>query len=87
MNDYYTNSVVQEANALMKSQSELKKMYISTKEEQIKSVKKENQNEKSRLTTLTKIKHSFIKGKPSFNKTSREQQNRSRSDTTGRFSC
>jgi hypothetical protein len=74
MNDYYTNSVVQEANALMTSQSELKKMYISTKEEQIKSVKKKIKTTKSRVTTLTKIKRSFIKGKPSFNKTSREQQ-------------
>jgi hypothetical protein len=74
MNDYYTNSVVQEANALMTSQSELKKIYISTKEEQIKSVKKKIKTTKSRVTTLTKIKRSFIKGKPSFTKTSREQQ-------------
>ena len=74
MNDYYTNSVVQEANALMTSQSELKKIYISAKKEQIKSVKRKIKSTKSRLTTLTKIKHSFINGKPSFNKTSREQQ-------------
>jgi chromosome segregation ATPase len=74
MNDYFTNSVIQEANALIKSQNELQKMYISNKEEQIKSVKKKIKSTKIRVTTLTKIKQSFIKGKPTFNKTSREQQ-------------
>src|SRR5437762_3146089 len=64
LNDYYANSVVQEANALKKSQEELQKMYISNKEEQIKSVKKKSKSTKSRLTTLSNIKSSFIKGKP-----------------------
>ncbi|MBO1006007.1 transposase, partial [Pseudogracilibacillus auburnensis] len=73
-NDYYTNSAVQEANAHIKSQNELSKMYITNKKEQIKSVKKKIKSTKSRLTTLTKIKESIIKGKPTFNKISREQK-------------
>ena len=62
------------ANAHMKSQNELKKMYIANKEEQIKSVKNKIKNTKRKLTTLSKIKQSFIKGNPKFNKTSREQK-------------
>ncbi|WP_226670617.1 IS200/IS605 family accessory protein TnpB-related protein [Metabacillus litoralis] len=74
LNDYYANSAVQEANSLIKSQKELQKLYISNKEEQIKSVKKKIKSIKNRFTTLTKIKSSFVKGTPTFNKTSREQQ-------------
>ena len=74
LNDYYTNSAVQEANAHVKSQNELKKMYIANKEEQIKSVEKKIKTTKSRFTTLRKMKESFAKGKPKFNKTSREQK-------------
>ncbi len=73
-NDYYANSVVQEANALFSSQEELKKMYIQNKKEQINSIKKKIKSTKSRLTFLQKIKDSFVKGKPKFNKSSREQQ-------------
>ena len=74
LNDYYANSAVQTANAHMKSQNELKKMYIANKEEQIKSVKNKIKATKSKLTTLSKIKQSFIEGNPKFNKTSREQK-------------
>ncbi|MGM0900691.1 MAG: IS200/IS605 family accessory protein TnpB-related protein [Bacillota bacterium] len=74
LKDYYANSVVQEANALMSSQQELKNLYISNRTEQIKSVKKKIKTTKSCLTTLNKIKNSFVQGKPKFNKTSREQQ-------------
>lgn len=74
LNDYYTNSVVQEGKALLSSQVELTKMYISNKKEQIKSIKKKVKTTKSNLTVLNKIKGSFIKRKPKFNKTSREQQ-------------
>ena len=73
-NDHYANSAVQEANGILKSQKELQKMYIENKEAQITSVKKKIKSTKSRLTTLLKIKNSFIKGKPTFNKTSKEQQ-------------
>lgn len=74
MNDHYTNSAVQEANGILKSQNELQKMYVENKEVQITTVKKKIKTTKSRLTTLLKIKQSFVKGKPKFNKTSREQQ-------------
>ena len=74
LNDYYANSAVQEANSIMKSQTELQEMYVKNKEEQIKTVKNKITTTKKRLTTLRKIKESIIKGKPRFNKTSREQQ-------------
>ncbi|MGM0902532.1 MAG: IS200/IS605 family accessory protein TnpB-related protein [Bacillota bacterium] len=74
LKDYYANSAVQEANALMSSQQELKNLYVSNRTEQIKSVKKKIKTTKSRLTTLNKIKNSFVQGKPKFNKTSREQR-------------
>lgn len=74
MDDYYTNSVVQEAKALMKSQKELNQLYIQNKEQQIKAVKKKIKTTKSRLTVLRKIKLSFVQGKPKFNQTSPEQQ-------------
>ncbi|WP_020060577.1 hypothetical protein [Bacillus sp. 123MFChir2] len=74
LNDYYANSAVQKANALFSSQTELKKLYIENKNEQIKAVKKKMKKTKSDLTVLNKMKTSFIKGKPTFNKTSKEQQ-------------
>ena len=50
LDDYYSNSAVQEANAIQKSLSELKsKLYIKNKEEQIKSVK--NKIKKNKITT------------------------------------
>src|SRR5699024_11110201 len=49
-------------------------MYTTNKKEQIKSVKKKIKTTKSNLTVLKKIKSSFMKGKPKFNKTSSEQQ-------------
>ena len=55
LDDYYANSAVQEANALQKSLTELNKMYITNKEEQMKSVNNKIKNTKSKLTTFTKI--------------------------------
>jgi IS605 OrfB family transposase len=74
MNDHFRNSALQEANAVISSQNELKNLYISNKEEQITSVRKKIKSTKSRLTVLTKIKESFVKGNPKFNKSSREQK-------------
>ncbi|GGM24260.1 hypothetical protein GCM10011351_07520 [Paraliobacillus quinghaiensis] len=74
LTDYYANSAVQEGKALLSAQQELTKMYISNKEAQISSVKKKIKSTKSRLTVLNKIKNSFIKGNPRFNKISPEQQ-------------
>jgi IS605 OrfB family transposase len=70
LDDYYSNSTVQEANAIQKSLTELSKLYIKNKDEQIKSVKNKIKKTKSRLTTLTKLKKSFVKGNPSFPKNS-----------------
>ncbi|MBW8351955.1 hypothetical protein K0H71_21370, partial [Bacillus sp. IITD106] len=70
LNDYYANSAVQEANAHIKSLNELNKMYIANKEEQMQSVKRKIKTTKRQWTTLRKIKKSFVKGKPNFNKTS-----------------
>lgn len=70
VDDYYANSAVQEANAMQKSLNELKKMYISNTETQIISVKNKLKKEKTKLTSLKKIKDSFIKGKPTFPKNS-----------------
>ena len=68
LDDYYSNSAVQEASAIQKSLTELNKLYLKNKEEQIKSVKNKIKKTKSRLTTLRKIKNSFIKGRYSFPK-------------------
>jgi IS605 OrfB family transposase len=70
LDDYYANSAVQEANALQKSLTELNKMYITNKAEQIKSVNNKIKNTKSKLTTLTKMKESFVNGKPKLPKNS-----------------
>ena len=74
LNDYYANSAVQEGRALLSAQKELKNMYMRNKKEQINAVKRKIKATKARLTTLQKIKASFVKGTPTFNKTSREQQ-------------
>ena len=66
LDDYYSNSAVQEANAIQKSLTELNKLYIKNKKEQIKSVKNKIKKTKSRLTTLSKLKKSFVTGTPLF---------------------
>src|SRR5690625_1180339 len=58
LDDYYANSAVQSANAQMKSLDELKKLYTENKKAQIKATRKKIKNERSRLTTLRKIKTS-----------------------------
>ena len=70
LDDYYANSVVQEANAIQQSLIELNKLYKKNKEEQVKSIKSKIKKVKSRLTTLTKIKKSFVSGQHSFPKNS-----------------
>ena len=64
LNDYYANSAVQEGRALLSAQKELKKVYIDNKKEQISAVKRKIKATKARLTTLQKIKSSFVKGTP-----------------------
>ena len=74
LDDYYANSAVQAANAQVKGLGELKKLYTENKKEQIRSIKKKLKNDRSRLTTLKKIKASFIKDQPTFPKRTKEQQ-------------
>lgn len=56
INDYFTNSAVQEANALFTSQKSLNKLYIEQAMVRIKSIKKKMKNEKTKLTKLKKSK-------------------------------
>ncbi|WP_246202593.1 IS200/IS605 family accessory protein TnpB-related protein [Virgibacillus doumboii] len=74
LDDYYTNSAVQAANAQLKSLDELKKLYIKNKTAQIRSIKRKLKKDRSRLTTLRKIKTSFIKDNPTFPKNAKEQK-------------
>ncbi|GGN71750.1 hypothetical protein GCM10012290_17070 [Halolactibacillus alkaliphilus] len=74
LNDYYANSAVQQGRALLSAQKELKNMHMRNKKEQISAVKRKIKATKARLTTLQKIKGSFVKGTPTFTKTSSEQQ-------------
>ena len=73
IDDYYANSAVQAANAQVKSLNVLKNLYVEIKNEQIRSINKKLKNDRSRLTTLRKIKTSFIKNNPTFPKRAREQ--------------
>lgn len=73
LNDYYANSAVQEGKALITAQQELTKMYIANKKEQVNATKRKNKTIKSSMNVLKKIKNSLVKGKPRFNKNSREQ--------------
>jgi len=74
LNDYYANSAVQSANAQIKSLDELKKLYTENKKAQIKAIRKKIKKERSRLTTLRKIKTSFIQNNPAFPKRAKEQK-------------
>ncbi|MDU9693376.1 IS200/IS605 family accessory protein TnpB-related protein [Priestia aryabhattai] len=62
VNDYVANSIVRESQALLKAQTELNKLYIKQTDEKIKKIKKKLKSERSLLTTLRKIKASFIQG-------------------------
>jgi hypothetical protein len=68
LNDYFANSAVREANALFSSLMELNKIHVQQTEEKIKDVKKKLKTERTKLTTLRKIKESCIKGNLRFPK-------------------
>ncbi len=74
LDDYYANSAIQAAKAQIKSLEELKVLYISDKKEQIRTIKKKIKKERSKLTSLKKIKKSFIQDQPKFPKNAREQR-------------
>ncbi|MBJ8031077.1 transposase, partial [Bacillus cereus group sp. N21] len=71
LNDYYANSAVQEAKALSTSLMELQKLYEKQTQEKIKRLKKKLKQERTKLTTLRKIKQSCVKGKLTFPKNAR----------------
>lgn len=60
-NDYYVNSAVQEAKALINSQIELKKLYIKNLEIEIKERKKKIKDIEKQLKNKLKVKESIIK--------------------------
>lgn len=60
-NDYYVNSAVQEAKALISSQIELKKLYIKNLELEIKERKKKIKDIEKQLKNKLKVKDSIIK--------------------------
>ncbi|GIO23290.1 IS200/IS605 family accessory protein TnpB-related protein [Oceanobacillus sp. J11TS1] len=74
LDDYYTNSAIQAAKAQIKSLEELKTLYITDTKAQISTIKKKIKKERSKLTSLKKIKKSFIQDKPKFPKNAREQK-------------
>lgn len=66
---YYANSIFQKSKAMLSSQSELRDLYITQTQIDIKEIKKKISNVKSRKTILQKIKNSLKKtGKPVFDK-------------------
>lgn len=70
LDDYYANSIFQESKAILSSQAELRELYISQVELDIKAIEKKISSTKARQTVLQKIKNSLKKtGKPEFNKT------------------
>ena len=60
-NDYYINSAVQEAKALINSQVELKKLYIKNSEIEIKERNKKIKEVEKQLKNKEKLKQSIIK--------------------------
>ena len=70
IDDYYANSILQESKAIISSQTELRELYVSQTEIDIKELEKKISSIRARQTVLQKIKNSLKKdGKPSFNKT------------------
>ncbi|WP_017149623.1 hypothetical protein [Bacillus bingmayongensis] len=68
LNDYYANSAVQEAKALFTGLMELQKIYEKQTQEKLKKLKKKLKQERTKLTTLRKMKQSCVKGKLTFPK-------------------
>ncbi|PFZ09001.1 hypothetical protein COL60_13720, partial [Bacillus pseudomycoides] len=66
LNDYYANSAAQEAKALFTGLMALQKLYEKQTQDKIKKIKKKLKQERTKLTTLRKIKQSCVKGKLTF---------------------
>ena len=67
-NDYYANSAVREAKALMSSQNELQTLYKKQKDEKIKNTNDKIKKDGKYLKKLENTKSSFVKGKPKVQK-------------------
>ncbi len=63
LNDYFTNSAVQEAKAVLSSQKELNKLYQTNLKEQISSRKKKIKNLKAQIKRKEQMLTTLIKGK------------------------
>lgn len=82
LDDYYANSIFQESKAILSSQTELRELYISQVEIDIKELEKKIKSTKSRQTVLQKIKNSLKKtGVPKFNNTGEFVLNKDKSVT------
>lgn len=75
LGDYYTNSALQNAKALISSQTELKSLYQKQTAEKITKLKKKIKDVKNRKTTLQKIKDSLKTGILQLPKNSHWQAN------------
>ncbi|PHB17417.1 transposase [Bacillus pseudomycoides] len=71
LNDYYTNSAVQEAKSLFTGLMELQKIYEKQTQEKLGKLKKKLKQERTKLINLRKIKQSCVKGKLMFPKNTR----------------
>lgn len=74
LNDYYANSVVQDAKAILRGQKELHKMYIDDVKNQIKTSKKKVKDLERQWKNKQKILNSIIKGGFKAYKGSNESQ-------------
>ena len=63
LNDYFTNSAVQEAKAVLSSQKELNKLHQANLDEQIKSRKKKIKDLKAQIKRKEQMLKTLIKGK------------------------
>ena len=68
LDDYYTNSAVQQANALRTSQKELQVLYLKQADVTVQSIQKKLKNERRKLTALRNMKQSIATGKPKLYK-------------------
>ncbi|MFC6603886.1 IS200/IS605 family accessory protein TnpB-related protein [Ectobacillus funiculus] len=68
LNDYYTNSAVQQANALRTSQKELQVLYLKQADITVQSIQKKLKNERRKLTAFRNMKQSIATGKPKLYK-------------------
>ncbi|WP_129728365.1 IS200/IS605 family accessory protein TnpB-related protein [Ectobacillus funiculus] len=68
LDNYYTNSAVQQANALRTSQKELQALYVKQVDIVMKSIQKKLKKERSKLTALRNMKQSIVDRKPKLHK-------------------